>query len=60
MKKEFDYKAAIGRLESLEQKIQDPATPLDEVEELIRTANGIVADCRKYIRSIREEYEENL
>ncbi|MCQ2173958.1 MAG: hypothetical protein MJY61_02355 [Bacteroidales bacterium] len=58
--KKFDYKSAIGQLERLELEIQDPATPLDKVEELIRKANAIVADCRQYLRSAREEYEENL
>lgn len=58
--KEFDYKSAIGQLERLEREIQDPATPLDKVEELICKANAIVAECRQYLRSAREKYEENL
>lgn len=57
---EFDYKTAVGQLESLERKIQDPATPLSEVEGLIAQASELIAKCRQYLRTIREGYEENL
>lgn len=60
MKDKFDYAKAIEELEKIEQTVQDPSTPLDKIDALLKKAAALIADCRKYLRSTREDYEEDL
>ncbi|MCQ2169945.1 MAG: exodeoxyribonuclease VII small subunit [Bacteroidales bacterium] len=60
MKEKFDYAKAVEELEKIERLVQDPSTPLDKIDELLKRAAGLIADCRKYLRTIRESYEEDL
>ncbi len=60
MKDKFDYAKAVEELERIEQMVQNPSTPLDRIDALLKKAAALIADCRKYLRSIRENYEEDL
>lgn len=60
MKEKFDYAKAVEELEKIERLVQDPSTPLDKIDELLKRAAGLIVDCRKYLRTIRESYEEDL
>ena len=54
MDQEFDYKKALEELEALAVKAEDPATGLDGIDALIARADVLIAGCREYLRSVRE------
>ena len=54
----FDYNAAVGELERIEAKVQDPSTPLDETGALLERSKELVGACRKYLRSVRDGLDE--
>lgn len=54
---EFNYKVALEELEKIAQKVEDPATGLEEIDKLIARADELVAACREYLRSAREKAE---
>lgn len=60
MTEKFNYAKAVEELEKIESKVQDPSTPLDRIDALLKRAAELISDCRKYLRSIRENYEEDL
>ena len=53
----FDYKAAVSRLEAIAAKIEDPATALDDIDSLIKESDTLVAGCRQYLRTVKEKVE---
>ena len=53
----FDYKAAVAELESLAARVEDPSTPLDDVDACIRRSDELVAACREYLRRARIKTE---
>ena len=54
----FDYKKALAELEEIAQKVEDPATALEDIDKLIAKADGLIADCREYLRTARSAVEE--
>ena len=54
---EFDYNAAVERLEEIARKVEDPDTSLDSVDAYIKETEKIVEACRKYLRTARERVE---
>ena len=54
---DFDYKAAVSRLEEIAAKIEDPTTALDDMETLIKESDALVTGCRGYLRAVREKVE---
>ncbi len=55
--KGFDYAAAVGELEKIASKVEDPSTGLDDIDKYIRKADRLIASCRKYLRTAREKAE---
>lgn len=53
MIEQFDYAKAMAELEKIAQKVEDPSTGLDEVENLIHRADELVAQTREYLRTVR-------
>lgn len=56
--KEFDYNSSIQELERIEARVQDPATPLGEIDSLLGTSAEIIRQCREYLRGERRKLEE--
>lgn len=52
--KRFDYSAALKRLEELAAKVEDPSTGLDDIDKYIQESNRLIAECRAYLRSVKE------
>ena len=53
----FNYKQALAELEKIAQRVEDPATGLEDVDKLIARADELVAACREYLRSARSAAE---
>lgn len=56
--KEFDYNSSILELERIEARVQDPATPLGEIDSLLKTSGELIQQCREYLRGERRKLEE--
>ena len=57
MEEKFDYNGAIAELEKIAEKVEDPATGLDEIDRCIRRSDELIACCREYLRSVRTRTE---
>lgn len=57
MNKKFDYNKALERLEKIAAQVEDPATPLDDIAGLVKESRWLVEGCREYLRSVRENIE---
>lgn len=57
-KEKFDYAAAVAELESIASKVEDPKTPVDDMETMIRRSVELISACRAYLRGAREKVEE--
>ncbi|MBQ9548380.1 MAG: exodeoxyribonuclease VII small subunit [Bacteroidales bacterium] len=53
----FDYTAAMAELEELAVRVEDPQTPLDDIDRCLKRASELSAACRNYLRTTREELE---
>lgn len=54
MEEKFDYKSAIAQLEAMVEKVEDPATGLEDIDKLIKKSDEIIVQCRNYLRTARE------
>lgn len=57
---DFDYGKAVGRLEEIEKKVQDPSVPLQEMDVLLKEAAGLIGACRQYLRTARQKFSGDL
>jgi len=57
MEEKFDYKSAIAQLEAMVEKVEDPATGLEDIDKLIKKSDEIIVQCRNYLRAVRETVE---
>lgn len=57
MEEKFDYKSAIAQLEAMVEKVEDPATGLEDIDKLIKKSDEIIVQCRSYLRNVRETVE---
>lgn len=57
MDENLDYAKAMAELEKMAEDAQNPATSLDDVGAMVKRARTLVADCREYLRSLREEID---
>lgn len=53
----FDYAAAVAELEMLVNKVEDPATGIDDIGKYIEDASVLVKKCREYLRAAHEKLE---
>ena len=49
----FNYKEALAELEKIAQKVEDPATGLEDIDKYIARSEALIAACREYLRSAR-------
>lgn len=54
----FDYSKAVGELEQIAAKVEDPQTSLDDIGALVKRSKELIGKCREYLRSVRESIEE--
>ena len=45
-------------LEAIAAKIEDPATGIREVGKYIKRSDELIAQCREYLRTVRETIEK--
>ncbi len=53
--KAFVYAEAVSELEKIADKVENPATGIDDIDRYIRRADELIAACRKYLRTAREK-----
>lgn len=53
-KETFDYAAAVAELEKIAQTVENPQTPIDDIDGYIRRSEKLIADCRAWLRGVRE------
>ncbi|MGM9785492.1 MAG: exodeoxyribonuclease VII small subunit [Candidatus Cryptobacteroides sp.] len=54
----FDYAAAVAELEAIAARVEDPKTPVEDMEAMIRRSVDLIAACRAYLRGAREKVEQ--
>ncbi len=57
MKEGFDYTKALEELETIAKKVEDPATALADIDKLIARSDALIASCREYLRTVRDNLE---
>ncbi len=50
----FDYAAAVAELEKIAATVENPETPIDDIDGYIRRSEKLIADCRAWLRGVRE------
>lgn len=50
----FDYAAAVAELEKIAATVENPETPVDDIDKYIRRSEKLIADCRAWLRGVRE------
>lgn len=53
MKNGFDYRKALEELEAIARKVEDPSTPLGDIDKMIERSDELIAACREYLRTAR-------
>lgn len=57
MEKEFNYNEAVAELEKIAEKVEDPATGLDEIDRCIKRSDELIGRCREYLRTVRKSVD---
>ena len=55
---EFDYYESVAALERIALKVENPSTALEDIEALIKRSDSLIAACRDYLRTMRENTEQ--
>ncbi len=50
---EFDYNKAISRLEKIAETVENPSTGIDDIEQLVKQSDELIAACREYLRGTK-------
>lgn len=58
MMEDFDYNKALAELEEIASKVEDPSTGLDDIEKYIKRSDELIAGCRQYLRTIRNNIDK--
>ena len=58
MEAQFDYNEAIAELEKIADRVEDPATGLDEIDRCIKRSDELIARCREYLRTVRDTIDK--
>lgn len=53
-KNTFDYSASVAELEKIAAMVENPETPIDDIDKYIRRSEKLIADCRAWLRGVRE------
>ena len=51
----FDYNKAIEELEQIAQKVEDPSTSVDQIDQCLARAQELTEACRNYLLTVREK-----
>jgi len=54
MDEKFNYTEALKRLEIIAQKVEDPATGIDETDKYLAESGKLISECREYLRSVKD------
>ena len=57
METQFDYNEAIAELEKIADRVEDPATGLDEIDRCIKRSDELISRCRDYLRTVRNQID---
>lgn len=57
MEEKFDYNEAIKELERIAEKVEDPATPISDIDGYLKKSAELIAQCRTYLRTNRTKLE---
>ena len=57
MEAQFDYNEAIAELEKIADRVEDPATGLDEIDRCIKSSDELIGRCREYLRTVRNQID---
>ena len=57
MEAQFDYNEAIAELEKIADRVEDPATGLDEIDRCIKRSDELISRCRDYLRTGRNQID---
>ena len=50
----FDYAAAVAELEKIAATVENPETPVDDIDKYLKRSEELIASCRNWLRGIRE------
>jgi len=53
----FSFENAVEELERIATTLEDPATPIGQLDVLTERSRQLVELCRKYLRETREKSE---
>lgn len=53
-KEKFDYDAAIAELEKIVSTLENPDTPIDDIDKYVRRANELAVGCKAWLRGVRD------
>ncbi len=56
----MNYNEAVGKLEEIVKKIEDPDVNLNEVGELVKKASELIAYCKKELKGYEEQFSTLL
>jgi len=56
----FDYQKALATLEEIAEKVEDPSTGLGDIDRYVKQSEELVAQCRAYLRSVREKVDSSF
>lgn len=54
----FNYAEAMAELEAIAAKVEDPKTAIEDIGALVVRSKELLAACRAYLRTVREDVEE--
>lgn len=57
MEQKFDYAKAIAELDEIAAKVENPETRLDDIDALVNRSRELLAQCREYLRSVKEKID---
>ena len=57
MEEKFEYAKAVGELEAMASKVEDPQTGIDEIDRCMKRSQELLEACRAYLRGAREKLE---
>lgn len=57
MEERFDYTEAVVELEAIAARVEDPQTPVGDIEACMKRAQELIAACRAYLRGVRENLD---
>ena len=53
-KNTFDYAGDVAELEKIAATVENPATPLEDIDTQLKRASELVKQCQAWLRGVRE------